>query len=133
MSERVAKWTLAMHENVERWRHKPLSFGDADCFQFLAEHVLAITGREYRDRFPQYASRDEAESILDATGGPAALLTSCLGEPKPVAWAMEGDAVLCDFGDGPAAAVCLGVYCCAPGPRGLRFQITADAVAAWSV
>lgn len=130
---RVDNWPIAMNENVERWRARPQSFGDADCFQFLAEHVIAIIGIEYRDRFPVYSSREEATAILEQFGGAIGLLTSVFGEPKPVSFAQRGDALVCDFGDGPAAAVCLGVYCCAPGPKGLRFEPTLGAIAAWSV
>jgi hypothetical protein len=130
---RVDNWPLVMNELVEQWRARPLSFGDGDCFQFLGAHVLAITGVEYRDQFPQYASREEAAEILEQHGGAVGLLTGIFGEPKPVAFAQRGDAVVCDFGDGLAAAVCVGFHCCAPGPRGLRFEPTLNAVAAWSV
>lgn len=133
MTERVANWPVVMNETIERWRARPLSFGDADCFQLLAEHVLAITGVEYRDIFPKYSTRAEAEEILERLGGAVGILTLALGEPKPVSFAQRGDALVCDFGDGPAAAVCLGFHCCAPGPRGLRFEQTLKAIAAWSV
>ena len=130
---RVDNWPIVMNENVELWRPRRLMFGVTDCFQFLGAHVLAITGVDYRDRFPKYASREEADAILEQHIGAVGLLTGVFGDPKPVSFAQRGDALVRDFGDGPAAAVCVGVYCCAPGPNGLRFEPTAGAIAAWSV
>jgi len=110
-----------------------LEFGTTDCCQFCADVVLALTGTDHRPSFPAYTSREEAETILVSLGDMVGLLSSVLGESKPVAKAMRGDVVAADFGDGLAAGICLGVHCCAPGPKGLLFLPTAYAVAAWSV
>lgn len=47
--------------------------------------------------------------------------------------ATYGDIVLCDFGRGVQPAVCVGVYCLAPGRRGLERRMTLNSVAAWKV
>lgn len=130
---RVSRWPDILAAKVEQWRGRALEFGVTDCCQFCADVVLALTGTDHRASFPAYASREEAGTILASRGGMAGLLTSVLGEPKPIAKAMRGDVVAADFGDGLAAGICIGVHCCAPGPKGLVFLPTAYAVAAWSV
>ena len=118
---------------VEDWRGRPLAYGVTDCFQWVATAVHALTGVDYRERFPKYASRDEADAIIGEAGGVAVLLIGCLGDPIPQGRATKGDIVVADFGDGLTPAVCLGLNCCTPSPRGLSFIPTARAVAAWAV
>jgi len=130
---RVDNWPLVLSQKIEEWRDRPLEYGRTDCFQFAGDVVLALTGIDYRRSFPVYASRAEAAAILAANDGVIGLVTGVLGPQKPVAWAMRGDLIAADFGDALAVGVCLGVHCCAPGPRGLVFIMTARAVAAWSV
>lgn len=133
MIERVQNWPLVLAARVEEWRGRPFVYGSADCLQFAGDVVLALTGVDYRDRFPAYGSQDEAAAILAEHGGVAGLLTSLFGQPKPALQAQRGDLVAGDFGLGITAGVCLGVACCAPGAGGLVFLPTASAVAAWSV
>lgn len=132
MTDRVSNWPAALSAKVEEWRLRPFAYGSADCLQFAGDVVLALTGVDYRDQFPAYGSQEQAEAIM-AGGGVAGLLSGLFGLPKAAAQAMRGDIVLIDFGDGLAAGVCLGVVCCAPGPAGLVFRPTAQAVAAWSI
>lgn len=130
---RVDNWPLILAEKVEEWRFRSFDWAASDCCQFAAEVVLALTGIDYREQFPRYESRQEAEEILTGLGGVPALVTSVLGEAKHSAFAQRGDVVACDFGDGIAVGICLGVECCAPGPKGLVFRPTLTAVSAWSI
>lgn len=118
---------------VEEWRHRPLAYGKTDCFQWVATAVQALRGIDYRPWFPVYSTRDEADAIIGEAGGVADILISCLGDPMPQGRASKGDIALADFGDGLAPAVCLGLNCCTPGPRGLVFIPMSRAVAAWAV
>ena len=123
-------WLDALHATVEQYRNHPQKWGNWDCCQFAAECVLAMTGVDYRSKFPLYQSEAEALEIIGEHGGMAGLLSSVLGPPVPVARAMRGDIVELP---GNACAVCLGVMCAGTSPIGLRFRPTADALAAWSV
>jgi hypothetical protein len=130
---RVAGWQAALAAVVEEWRHRPFAYGSADCFQWTAAAVQAVTGIDYRDRFPNYGTALGAGRILCRVDGVAGLITSILGPPKPVAYATEGDVVAGEFGEGMTAGVCLGVHCASPGPGGLVFRRTASATTAWSI
>ena len=130
---RVPNWSAVLAAKIEEWRSRPFAYGTADCFQFVADVVAAQTGVDKRDLFPGYASRFGALRIIASMGGSAGILTYALGEAKPVAHAGRGDVVIDRFSDGIAAAICLGVFCCSPGEKGLVFRSTATAIAAWSV
>ncbi len=130
---RLSNWPVLLNDVVEAWRNRPISYGDADCCQFVAECILAITGIDVRDSLPTYTNRAEAEAILEEYGGMMSFLASALGEPKPVAHAKRGDVVAIECSEGLAAAICLGVMCAVPGPNALTFRKTRDALAAWSI
>jgi hypothetical protein len=125
--------SIVLSERVEAWRHRPFRYGESDCCQFVADVVLAISGIDYRARFPRYASESEAYEVLAAHSGAQGLIESVLGPAMAPSFARRGDVVLADFGDGLAAGICLGVQCCAPGARGLTFRPMTFAVAAWSI
>lgn len=133
MSPRVENWPLILAAKVEEWRALPMAWGSVDCCQFCADMAQALTGTDHRALFPAYSSREEADAIIADAGGMQALLTRALGESKPIAWAMRGDVILADFGDGLAPGVCVGVMSCTTGPRGLVFIPTAQAICAFSV
>jgi len=130
---RCANSLDVLYAKIEEWRTRPFAYGSVDCCQFPADVVLALTGVDFREQFPTYATQEEAAAILATHGGMVGLLTSVLGEPVHVSRAKRGGVIACDFGDGIAAGICLGVKCCAPGARGLVERQTLDAVAAWSI
>lgn len=129
---RIQGWPQVLSAKIEEWRERPFNWSTADCCQFAADVVLATSGIDYRDRFPRYESRSQAEKILRSMGGTVSLAVSVLGEPNPASMARRADVVACDFGDGIALGICLGVECCAPGPSGLVYRPTLNALAAWS-
>lgn len=130
---RIAGWRECFFELIEEWRHRPLVYGQSDCFQFAGAAVLALTGVDHRPRFGVYTSRREAARILCAYGGPAGILSACFGDPIPVLWAALGDLVIADFHDGVTVGVCLGNHCCTPGPAGLAFLPMSSAIKAWRI
>jgi hypothetical protein len=130
---RLDNWPQLLARKVEEWRDRPFVYGSQDCLQFPAECVLAITGLDYRDRFPQYESEMAAGRILVRCGGLDGLIISVLGKPKPVAAAQRGDVVAGDFGNGMTAFVCLGLQSAGVGPAGLVFRRTAEMQKAWSI
>lgn len=130
---RVADRSIILVQKIEEWRHRAFEWATADCCQFTADVAYALTGVDYRSRFPRYSSKEEAEEIIARYGGMVELISDVLGDPVPVAFARRGDVIAADFGAGIAAGVCTGVQSCTPGPRGLLFRPTLSAVAAWRV
>jgi len=130
---RLPNWPQLLAATVEAWRFRPFEYGVSDCLQFPAETTLAITGVDYRPRFPRYASELGAARILVRCAGVSGLVTTVLGAPIPIRRAGRGDLVAGEFGHGMAIGVCVGIYCCSPGAEGLVFRKTALAALAWSV
>lgn len=111
----------------------PLKWGEWDCCQFVATCVLAMTGIDHRESFPLYASETDALRIIAGFGSLELLLTSVLGDSKPVAFAQRGDIVVINAGAGMAAGVCLGVMAAMMGTEKMQFLPCAQATAAWSI
>lgn len=130
---RVDGWQEKFSGEIVGWLRRPFSYGESDCFQFTASVVSAITGVDYRERFPKYESRETAEDILALNGGASGIVSSVFGEMKPPLHALAGDVIVADFGFGPTAGICVGPRICAPGPCGLIFLDLDHATAAWSV
>lgn len=130
---RLPDATERLAELMRKAQSRRFRWGAQDCCQFAARAVHALTGRDPREIFPAYRTRAEAETIIENCGGLEALATKALGDPIHQSLATIGDIVLCDLGRGPQPAVCIGVYCVAPGRRGLEKRITLDAIAAWRV
>jgi len=130
---RLPDATVRLAELIRRWQRRRFRWGAADCCQFAARAVSAMTGRDPREIFPAYRTRAQAEAIIGDCGGIEALATKALSAYERIhpSRAMTGDIVLCDFGRGLQPAVCVGAYCLAPGRRGLDKRMTHDAVAAW--
>lgn len=130
---RLPDATVRLAALVRKAQRGRFRWGRHDCCQFAARAVHALTGRDTREIFPAYRTRAEAETIISECGGLEALATKALGEPIHPSRATTGDIVLCDFGRGPQPAVCVGVYCLAPGRHGLEKRMTLNSVAAWKV
>jgi hypothetical protein len=130
---RVYNWWEALIQCIEDHRHTPLKWGEWDCCQFAAACVLAMTGIDYRDQFPAYASEKDALRIIAGFGSVDALISSVLGKSKPVAFAKRGDIIMIEAGAGPAVGVCLGVMCAVMGVEQMEFMACAGATAAWSI
>ena len=110
------------------------AFGSADCCQFVAGAVQAITGEDRRELFPVYTSEAEAQAILDQHGGLQGLVTHALGEPMHPSMMQKGDVCLVPDSRG---VLCVGV--CAGSTIAVRAQTTVErpsrkgAIMAWAV
>lgn len=131
--DRKPNWPAILAEKVEEWRNRPFDWVTWNCLLFPAAMVEALTGIDHRSTFPEFSTKQDALRIVTERGGIEALISSVLGESKAPSHAMRGDVVVCDFGEGITAGICLGLNCCAPGAQGLVFRRTLSAVAAWSV
>jgi cell wall-associated NlpC family hydrolase len=130
---RDPRWPQLLGDKVEEWRGRAFRWGRADCWQFVGDAVEAMTGIDYRDRFPKYRSKREALAILESTGDMLGLAESVWGPAKPPAHALEGDVVLLNLRRGLTAGICLGQQCAATGTNGLVFVSRDAAAAAWSI
>lgn len=130
---RVLNWPQKLDAKVEEWRSRAFAWGTADCCQFAAEVVEAITGDDKRSLFPAYADEAAARAIIAANGGLSGLASAALGASKHPSRAMRGDVVLLDRGEGELIGICIGSRIVAPGLQGLEFAPMSCALAAWSV
>jgi hypothetical protein len=126
-------WLEQMHAAVGSYSGRTLRYGSQDCFQFVAHVVHAMTGIDYRERFPTYRGRRAAMQLLKQHGGVCGLISSVLGEPKPGGSAARGEVVAVRVHGRVACAICLGTHCATLGPRGLVYTSTDAALSAWSV
>lgn len=133
--DRVGNWQGVLYEQLAAAAAMPFSWDGWTCFDFAATVYVALTGKaDPRVAFGTYATEREAVVAMARAGGPAAILTSVLGEPLGhPALAQRGDIVLGDFGVGDQPAVCAGFYSFAPGAAGLLSVKTLSASAAWAV
>jgi hypothetical protein len=125
-------WLEQMHAAVGSYSARTLRYGSQDCFQFVAYVVRAMSGVDYREKFPLYRGRRAAMRLLEQHGGVCGLISSVLGEAKPGPSAARGDVVAVRVRDQVACGVCLGTHCVTLGLNGLLYVTTDAALSAWS-
>lgn len=130
---RVANWPQELEATRLKFLGRTREYGRFDCWQWVAECVLAITGVDYRERFPAYTTRREGMLIIAEHGGVEAMISEIFGPSKHVCFAQRGDIVVCDLGDGLAGGVCFGVNTWTVSPAGLEPVPTKDGKCAWTV
>ena len=128
---RLPDWPQRLDSYVEGLRSVPFAWGTADCCQFIAGAIHAVTGEDLRELFDPYDSEEGAQIILGQFGGLAGLMTRALGEPIHVSRMGRGDVCITDH-DG-AARVCLGSHLVSFGSDGLNFVKRNRAGIAWRV
>jgi hypothetical protein len=130
---RLPVWQENLAAAFQYAQRTEFKWGTHDCCQFALRCIREVSGVDHAEKFSTYGCEAEALGIIWARGGVRNLLREALGEPKPAAFATQGDIVLIDMGMGEQPAVCMGVSSFAPGPRGLVWRRTSRAVAAWTV
>lgn len=116
---RHADWPQRLAAHIESAGSQEFEYGTADCCQFVAGAVAAMTGADPRELFPPYASEAEAQAILDTHGGLAGLLSHAFGEPVHKSSMGRGDVSLVAGPDGAlCAAVWTGTRAVGRGPVG---------------
>lgn len=128
---RLHDWPQRLDSYVAGLRDVPFSWGAADCCQFIAGAIHAVTGEDLRELFPAYADEAEANVLLDQFGGLEGLLTHALGEPIHVSQMGRGD--VCITSHDGAARVCTGGYLRAFGADGIDCVKRNRAAIAWRV
>lgn len=126
---RTHDWEARLFAAVEAARTTPFAWGAHDCALFVADVVLAMTGRDYAaDLRGQYRTQSGALRLLAAT--PLRARMNALFASIDVRRAQRGDAVMDNTG---ALGVCLGEHAAFVGPRGVEMQPALGAELAWRV
>lgn len=126
---RLANWPQLLTDYVESKRNTPFAWGTADCCQFIAGAVAAVTGVDHAVEFGPYEDEAGAQALLATYGGIEGLITHVLGEPVHVAQMGRGDVCIVDG----TAAVCTGQNVVSYGSNGLVFVPRSRASVAWRV
>ena len=134
--KRREDWPERLFDTIAEWKHRPFAWGTADCCQFMAVCVEAMTGTdpmaEYRGQYEDEAS---GKAVLKAKGGGSLYnaLRRKFGQPIPVPMAKRGDLALAKTNVGPTTFVVLGEEMTGPGDDGLEMVSTAVASRAFRV
>ena len=133
MIPRAPNWPEALADHVERRRNVPHQWGTNDCCRYVADAILAMTGRDPMADLRGVTTARAAARLLRTTSLQA-LVTQRLGEPLPSPLlAQRGDAVLVLQAGEPLLALCLGESWAAPGLAGVVVADMQRAVTAWAV
>lgn len=130
--QRRPDWEDRMNAVFERYRTRGFGYGTADCCQFSADVVKAMTGRDPMKPFRgRYRSREGAARALREIGKGTlrATLEAILGAPVPPMCARRGDVLW----DGENLGVCNGLDGLFVSDSGLVSKRTAGCVCAFRI
>lgn len=130
---RVDNWHVALADYLSGVSGE-FAFGTADCCQFVAGAVQAITGEDRRNLFPAYTTEAQANAILGQHGGLQGLVTHALGEPMHPSMMQRGDVCLVPDSRGVlCVGVCTGTTIAVRSQSDVERSPRKDAVVAWAV
>lgn len=138
MMRRVEDWPARLADFVEARRGRPFAWGEQDCVSLAADAVWEITGVDLlAPHRGAYATEGQAEAIVAAAGGMAALLADLAGRiglsDRPVRRAQRGDLVLVQVGNQQMAGVVNGTTVVVPGAEHIQFVPLRCIQRAWAV
>lgn len=88
---------------LNRWEKGEFQYGDKDCVAFTVFMIRELHGIDYSDELI-YATKEQADEIIRASGGFENLIDSVLGEPSEVA--LHGHPVMFNY---PRSGLTMGV------------------------
>jgi len=95
---RIENWPFALSRFLTERQAVPFVWGASDCCLFAADAVVAITGEDFAAGYRgTYATEEEAQALLEAAGGVAAL-AGAVGPRCLPTEARRGDVVLTEGG-----------------------------------
>lgn len=131
---RFENWPELLYDYFLSCTEKKFSWGEFDCCLFAADAVKVMTGEDGAEGLRgNYATKEEALSLLDTVGGLEAHVTGFLGEPVTPGMAGRGDVVLKTEDDMDALGICDGTMAIFAGPRGLSYLPLTSCRMAWKV
>ena len=80
---RLHDWPQRLDRYVAGLCDVPFAWGSADCCQFIAGAIHAVTGDDLRALFPAYADETEANVLLDQFGGLERRGIAAVDQPQP--------------------------------------------------
>ena len=88
---------------LNRWEKGEFQYGDKDCVAFTVFMIKELHGIDYSHELI-YATKEQADEIIRASGGFENLIDSVLGEPSEVA--LHGHPVMFNY---PRSGLTMGV------------------------
>lgn len=88
---------------LNRWEKGEFQYGDKDCVAFTVFMIKELHGIDYSHELI-YATKEQADEIIRASGGFKNLIDSVLGEPSDVA--VSGHPVMFNY---PRSGLTMGV------------------------
>lgn len=131
-SARLPDWPQRLAAVMTAAAGRPFEWGAHDCGLFAGACVQAVTGRDPRGPFAgRYTTARQAQRLIQAHGGLAALAGRTFGPEVPPALAQPGDVGLVHWSGKDLLAVWGGNAWHAPGPQGLACVPAAAARRCW--
>jgi hypothetical protein len=131
---RVYQWPVIYESFAKQRSAMPFKWGSNDCSTFCADFVLAITGQFIvPEKFIGHSTAKSALRALKDSGGLPGIVSSVLGQPRPVLLAQIGDVVLVKIGRHDALGICNGDTVIGPGKTGIVAVGLADCQLCWRV
>lgn len=88
---------------LNRWEKGEFQYGDKDCVAFTVFMIKELHGIDYSHELI-YATKEQADEMIRASGGFESLIDSVLGEPSDVA--VSGHPVMFNY---PRSGLTMGV------------------------
>ena len=88
---------------LNRWEKGEFQYGDKDCVAFTVFMIRELHGIDYSHELI-YATKEQADEIIRASGGFENLIDSVLGEPSEAA--LQGHPVMFNY---PRSGLTMGV------------------------
>jgi len=121
---RIPDWPTALADCVSRAREEPFIWGKNDCALFTCDCIMAITGRDYAEKFRgKYGTEKGAYRAIRKIEGVSSLeelATKYLGDPIPTTYAGRGDVVMTSTPTGPALGIVVNRNAAFRTPSGIE-------------
>ena len=105
---RVEQWPLQLSRFLKERQAMPFEWGVNDCMKFASGAVLALTGFNFLQGWPDYSTKEEGDAILaGVAGGIQSIITEGLGIEghRNLLLARRGDVVMMKLDGGITAGV----------------------------
>lgn len=121
-------------ETLALWRRTPFVWGQADCILSVADHVLAVTGKDPAARWRgSYKTEEGATALAESYGGVLPLCEFGMFDTGfPKAAPADGYPVVCQVGPHEIAGIWHRDRVAFRTPRGV-LQSPAEVLAAWAI
>ncbi len=104
--KRKQDWPILLSAYLNDRAGMPFVRGKNDCMIFCADCILELTGTDPAPELRNYKTKKGADKIIKSFGKSIEdIITSKLGEPKPITKAMRGDIVLFNHNGDPCGGV----------------------------